>query len=475
MTSDSLSGPGTDRADEAARHRALIAAFRDAFGGEPDLLSSAPGRNTAIGDHLDYPPLPQDGTASSQTIAWATRENVLVAGRRRADRGIGLLSLNDGKSFVVDLDDLEALARAAAHDLLPDVDGQPPHSWAMSTLALLYSAARGVPDLRPALPVFGADLAFAGNVPQGAGQGSSAAFLVAVTLACNEAFDWRIPPGDAFALADIARSGEHQGYSPFIRRGRAGYLDQMVSLTAREGKAVVIDHGNHAGREWVDLAVIESRGYRNVVVLSGLSRALAETDYITRVDELSRLPSVLNRILAARRAVWADKAHVHQFTPGEWREAAPDLEREDPTLARRARYVFEERERCARFRAALTDGRIDELLDVVNASGEAMSMNGPYQISGYNRVPARAEPVAALDLLREIVLRHAGPRSAARLIGGGGAGPLLALVPQAVCDAPGFTRAIAQEWLEATGLTARVTMDAPGRGAGVVWRRAATR
>lgn len=460
------------RANPTDRHRALVSAFRDAFEGDPDVLTSAPGRNTAIGDHLDYPPLPQDGSASSHTIAWATRENVLVAARRRDDRGLQLFSLNERRPVTLSLDDLERLASAASLGVAPDDRREPLPAWATSILALLHSAAHGVPRVRRPLPLFGADFTFEGNVPQGAGQASSAAFLVAITLACNEVFGWGIPLHEVFLLADIARSGEHEDYSPFIRKGRAGYLDQMVSLTAREGKAVMIDHGNYGEPEWVDLDAVERLGYRNIVVRSGLSRALAETEYATRVDELSRLPALLNGIFAARRDGWTPRSHVHQFSPDEWREAEAELEQKDPLLARRARYVFEERERCVRFRAELARGHVEELLEVVNASGAAMSMNGEYQISGYNRVPASPQRVAALDLMREIVLRRAGHGSAARLIGGGGAGPLYALVPREVCEAPDFASGIDQEWHEATGLTARVVMDPPAQGAEVIWRRA---
>ena len=69
--------------------------------------------------------------------------------------------------------------------------------------------------------------------------------------------------------------------------------------------------------------------------------------------------------------------------------------------------------------------------------------------------------------------RCTGSRSAARLIGGGGAGPLYLLAPRAVCDAPDFARGIAEEWLQTTGLVARVVMDPPARRAEVVWRRQA--
>lgn len=453
----------------------MLATYASAVGHEPEVLVRAPGRNTAIGDHLDYPPLPQDGSATSHTIAWATPESVWVAASRRADRQIALHAVSERQSFTVSLDDVESLATAAARTDRWDVRGQPPPTWARSVLALLYSAMRGVPGIRPALPVHGAAFAFEGDVPQGAGQASSAAFLVAMTLACNEVFGWGIPLDHAFVLADIARSGEHEDYSPFIAQGRAGYLDQMVSLTAREGKAVVIDHGNYQAVDWIDLDVVEELGYRNVVVLSGLSRALGETDYPARVEELTRLPVVLNHIVSRRHASWAPRSHVYQFSYQEWTETAADLDAEAPILAQRARYVFEERERSRQFRDALAAGSVEDLVSLVNASGEAMSMTGPYQITGYNEVPREHRRLAALDALRAIVLRHAGPSSAARMIGGGGAGPLYVLAPAAVADAPAFALGITEAWRALTGLTARVTMDSPGRGAEIVWRQSAPR
>jgi galactokinase len=293
---------------------------------------------------------------------------------------------------------------------------------------------------------------------------------VGITLACNELFGWHIPRDDAFTLADIARSGEHEDYSPFIRKGRAGYLDQMVCLTAREDRAVVIDHGDYSTVELVDLSVVDRKGYRNVVVLSGLSRSLGETEYATRVDELTRLPAVLNDILSRQRADWTPRSHAYQFSTAEWEKVRSDLEREHPVLARRARYVFEERERTERFLAALARGRMEEMVECVNASGAAMSMTGPYEISGFNQIPRGNQRIAALDRLREIVLRHAGPGAAARLIGGGGAGPLYVLVPSEVGDRAKFERDVVGEWLAVTGLSARVLIDPPARGAEVVWR-----
>ncbi|HEV8510555.1 MAG TPA: galactokinase family protein [Gemmatimonadales bacterium] len=460
-----------DQAPERYRVRAIVASFNNQFEEEPDVVVRAPGRNTAIGDHLDYPALPQNGTATSHTIAWASQQNVLLAAKRRPDQGLKLVSINHDQRFTISLDDLDGLAQEASQSNLPDIYGQDPYPWALHVLALLFSAKHGRRGVRTGMPLHGAELVIDGNIPIGAGQSSSAAFLVAVTLACNELFGWGIPRSDVFTLADIARSGEHEDYSPFIRAGRSGYLDQITILTAMEGKAVVIDHGNYRDVRLIDLDQVEERGYRNVVIQPGLSRSLGETECGTRVEELSRVPRALNGILSRRRSSWVPKDHIHQFTLDEWREAADALEADDPTLARRARYVFEEKERTARFLQALADGGVARLVELVNASGEAMSMSGPYQVSGYNQVPKGERRIAALDLLREIVLRRAGAGAAARMIGGGGAGPLYLLLPDETLRNPAFVKGVIEDWRRRTGLTASVTRDRPARGAEVLWRR----
>jgi galactokinase/galactose mutarotase-like enzyme len=462
-----------DQSPDEHRIRGLIAAFNNHFEADPDILVKAPGRNTLLGDHQDYPPLPQDGSAASFTIAWASRKNVMVTARRRADRAMKLLSVNHGQSFTFSLEDLDGLAHEASQGTLSDVYGQELYPWARSFLAFLFSAKHGRVGLRTGLPLEGAEFAIEGNVPLGAGQSSSAAFLVAATLTCNELFDWGIPRADLFTLADLARAGEHEDYSPFITRGRCGYLDQITSLAGQHGKAVLLNHGNYREIRPLDLNLFEHSGYEIAIVLSGLSRSLGETEYATRVDELTRLPHVLNRLLAQKRTAWTPRDHIHQFHPAEWEEIAVELEAEDPTLARRARYLFEENERTAAFLSALERRDVLTALELVNASGYAMSMNGPYQISGFNRGPANPQPFAALDTLRNIVLGRAGVDSAARMIGGGGAGPLCLLVKRSVLLDGSFAKSIVDEWREKTGLTARVEVDPPASGAEVLWRRPA--
>jgi UDP-N-acetylglucosamine/UDP-N-acetylgalactosamine diphosphorylase len=460
-----------DRAPDAQRVRAVVAAFNNNFEDEPDLIVRAPGRNTAIGDHQDYPALPQDGSARSHTIAWASQKNVIVAARRRPDRGIKLIALNYEQQFTFSLDDLEGLAHEASQGNLPDVYGQELYPWAMSVMALLYSAKAGREGVRSSLLLEGADFVFEGNVPLGAGQSSSAAYLVAMSLACNDLFGWGIPRTDLFTLADLARAGEHEEYSPFIRKGRCGYLDQITSLAAVEGQALKINHGNYRDVEAVDLRAIEEHGYYNVIVLSGLNRSLGETDYGVRVEELEALPALMNSLLQAKDPNFAPKTNIHQFTPAEWKSVSAEIRAQNALLADRAQYIFEEEERTARFVEALRLGHLDQVLSLVQASGHAMSMEGPYKISGRNKVPLAAQPVAALDLLRTIVLKHAGPGAAARMIGGGGAGPVYLLIDKKTFDEPSFRKKVNRDWQEQTGLTARFEIDPPAPGAEILWRR----
>lgn len=463
----------TCRSQDQERLGRLVQEFHTRFQREPDVVSRAPGRHTLLGDHQDYPPLPQDGSASSLTLAWASQRSVLVAGRRRQDRAIKCHALNWDQTFTISLDDLDGLAHEAAAGRLSDVYGQTLFPWARQLLAFLYSAARGHAGWRNELPLFGADLAIEGNVPVGAGQSSSAAYLVALTLACNDLFEWGIDRS-VLTLADLARGGEHDEYSPFIRSGRCGYLDQIVSLTAREDQAVLVDHGDYRRQEWVSLKALRDRGLAVRVVESGLTRSLGETEYVQRERELSRLPAVLNRLAAEHDPAWAPRVHVHQFPLELWRKVRSQLEAEDAVLARRARYLFEENERTREAVRLLRDGQGEALLRLIDHSGAAMAMDGLFQISGLNVTPLQAAPFPALDELRAVLKSAAGSKPvAARLMGGGGGGSLCVVTSEELASDPGWAERAAREWRERTGLELKITEDPPGPGAEILWRQSA--
>ena len=142
------------------------AAFRRAFAAEPAGLFRAPGRVNLIGEHTDY----NEGFV----LPMAIDRSVVVAAAPRTDRQVRLLAV----------DVQERVTAFALDGLQPD-----PHArWAnyvRGVLALLERAGHRLPGL---------DLAYAGDVPIGAGLSSSAAVEVAVATAANQLLGLGLSP-----------------------------------------------------------------------------------------------------------------------------------------------------------------------------------------------------------------------------------------------------------------------------------------
>src|SRR4051794_18214181 len=152
----------------------------------PDAVAFAPGRVNLIGEHTDY-----NGGLS---LPFAIAQGGTVRATAR-----------DGDDVVADAEGARDYVRG------------------------------GVAELRAAgLPVRGAALEIAGDVPQGAGLSSSAALEAAVALAllalCGA------EDTDRIELARICSRAENEWVG-----AQTGLLDQLASLLGREGHALRID------------------------------------------------------------------------------------------------------------------------------------------------------------------------------------------------------------------------------------------
>jgi galactokinase len=133
----------------------LLQAFDAAFGGEPGLIARAPGRVNLIGEHTDY----NDGFVLPMAIGCQT----MIAARARQD---GIIRL-----YAADQDLRSEFAIDAP--ILPDHEAP----WSNYVRGVAFAL------LADGLALAGADIAIAGDVPQGAGLSSSASLEVAAGLA----------------------------------------------------------------------------------------------------------------------------------------------------------------------------------------------------------------------------------------------------------------------------------------------------
>ena len=190
------------------RHPAS-ALFRSTFGGRPRTGASAPGRVNLLGEHTDYnggPVLP---------VALQARTTVVVGPAR--DGLLELVSSRDGEVARIDWRDGR-------------VEG-----WG----AYLAGVVRELAILGAA-PAGGARVAAAGELPVGAGLGSSAALTVAAAKALAALAGARLTGRQ---LAGVAYRAEHDHVGV-----RCGVMDQMVAALAKPGQALLVECASAATR-----------------------------------------------------------------------------------------------------------------------------------------------------------------------------------------------------------------------------------
>ncbi|MGH8822984.1 MAG: galactokinase [Jiangellaceae bacterium] len=268
--------------------RAVAAAYRDAYGGEPAGLWAAPGRVNLIGEHTDY----NDGLV----LPLALPQRVVVAAALSAGGTTRLRSIQfPGDELTVDV---AAVAPGEVTGWSAYVAGV---AWALRV------DGRAVRDI---------DLVVDGDVPLGAGLSSSAA------LECAAAIAWSDLSGltlDRTAVARLCQRAEND----FVG-APTGVMDQMASMHGREGHAVFLDTRSMAVEHVpLDLA---AHGLTLLVVETRAPHRHVDGEYAARRRDCEQAARLLG-IPALRDA------------------AVTDLGVLPPSLLRRARHVVTENAR----------------------------------------------------------------------------------------------------------------------------------
>ncbi|MCY4757085.1 galactokinase [Pelomonas aquatica] len=362
-----------------ARERAA-AAFRAAFGAEPALQVQAPGRVNLIGEHTDY----NDGFVLPCAIDFGT----CVAARPRDDDQVQIVAADcDG-----------AIDRFCVGTAIPHHEHAAWANYARGMVQML--AARG-------LALRGADLAVAGDVPQGAGLSSSASFEVAIGQAFKSLQGLALDPTE---LALTAQRAENE----FVGCN-CGIMDQLISARGQAGHALLIDCRSldaEPVRLPPDLAVM--------IVHSRVKRGLVDSEYNTRRRQCEA--AARHYGVPALRDVDLERLEA----------GAAGL---DEVVYRRARHIVTENARTRAAAVALAEGDLVALGALMAASHA--SMRDDFEIT-----------VPAVDRLVEILRQAIGPQGGARMTGGGFGGCVVGLLPRGRVDA---VRAVVEAGYRAPG------------------------
>ncbi|WP_137845488.1 galactokinase [Microbacterium sp. 2FI] len=363
-----MSTPLHPTADAASR------LFGGHFGAEPEGTWSAPGRVNLIGEHTDY----NDGFVLPFAIQHRTH---VALGLQVAERrSIRVVSTFDAGAVEVPLDELDDLFPSRRDEIV---------EWARYPLgvawALLHAAGRDTAS------VTGVDLAFAADVPVGAGLSSSAAIEGATATALDEVWNLDLDP---VTLAQVGRRAENEAVG-----APTGIMDQMASMLGRTDAATFLDCRSLEANV-IDLG-FAAAGLELVVIDTGVKHSHATGGYGERRSACERGAAIMG--VPALRDVSID-------------DLARAAELMDDVTFRRVRHVVTENQRVLDTVRTVREQGPTAIGDLLVASHA--SMRDDFEIS-----------VPELDTAVEAAL--AAGAVGARMTGGGFGGAAIALVRRA--------------------------------------------
>jgi galactokinase len=350
--------------------------FTERHGREPETTCFAPGRVNLLGgpDYNEVFVLP-----------FALGAGVYVAGSRRSDRRLALVSRQQGgEPVLLDIDTLEP----------GSVTGSAPR-WAAYPAGVAWA-------LREAgyLPG-GADLAIDADLPAGAGLSSSAALECAVALALTGLYEVQVPRPELAALARRAEN-EYAGLP-------TGIMDQFAALLGRAGHALLLDC--RAGTATAVPLDPAAAGLALLVIDTRVRHALGDGRYANRRQACQQAASALG--VRSLRDVVDDP----------WLASRAPARLSDPALRTVCEHVISENARVRRAAEVLRAGDQAALGDLLTASHRSLSYR--FRVS-WPQADAAVE--AAVDT----------GATGARMTGGGFGGSVVALLP---ADRDGAVRA----------------------------------
>jgi galactokinase len=273
------------------------------------------------------------------------------------------------------------------------------------------------------------EAAITGDVPQGAGLSSSAAFEVATVLLLETLGGFEV---SRLEVAQLAREAEN-GFVGVA----CGIMDQMASTFGEKGKALFLDC-----RSLACTTVALPPGLKLVVVNSGVRHSLASSEYNKRRAECEEGVRIISASLPNVRA-------LRDVEPEDLARFLPAL---PPVVAKRCRHVVSEDARVGQAVSAMRSGDVGQLKVLLSASH--FSLRDDYQVS-----------CSELDLLVDLALAHPGCYGA-RLTGAGFGGCTVNLVEASAVE--DFSRSILSGYQQRSGRPAGIYAFEPSAGARVI-------
>ncbi|MCP4135026.1 MAG: galactokinase [bacterium] len=363
-----------------------IILFKEIYGeqGNIDIFFS-PGRVNLIGEHLDY----NGGAVFPAAISLGIYAFV----RYRDDRIVRMRS--------------QTMPGEAEYDLKQDIVHDGTSGWWNYPAGVLKFLKEDGKELT------GADIFFAGTLPNGAGLSSSASLelLTSYIMTHEQATEAR----DRVCLAELCQKAENQ----FVGVN-CGIMDQFAIAMGKKDCAVLL-YAHTLEYETVPLALGE---YRLIIMNTNKPRTLAGSQFNERRRECERALASIRTVKNITRLVEAEENDVDSIS--------------DETIKKRARHVVSEHQRVLRSAAALKEKNLP--LFGLNMTESHRSLKDDYEVS-----------CPELDSLVSASLSVEGCIGA-RMTGAGFGGAAIALVRKDAAQS--FIKEVGTQYTRETGLKA---------------------
>ncbi len=376
----------------------LDAVFSQTFGAKPTRHFQAPGRVNLIGEHTDY----NDGFVLPCAIDYQT----LVAVTPRDDMTVSVVAVdykNEQDEFSLDC----------------EIETHSSQLWS--------NYVRGViKHLQLRGHVFkGANLAIAGNIPQGAGLSSSASLEVVIGETFRSLYQLSL------TKADVALNGQ-EAENQFVGC-QCGIMDQMVSACGSKFNALLLDCRS------LDAELISMpKDLAVMIINSNVKRGLVDSEYNTRRLQCEAAADILG--LKALRDISLIELQNNK-------DKLPEV------VYRRAHHVVSDSERTVLAAQALRANDVSQLSKLMAESH--ISMRDDFEIT-----------VPPIDFAVKILSEYLGDKGGVRMTGGGFGGCMVALMPHDMLE--GARLLLAESYEAETGFKETVYICSASDGAGEI-------
>ena len=369
---------GREQAEEnTGRYRDLIEKFKNTYGDKDIFMFSAPGRTEISGNHTDH--------NHGKVLAGSINLDCVGIAAKNDSSKVNLVSETFNQKFTIDLEDLEPSERKAG------------------TEDLVRGLLQGFKEF--GYEIGGFDAYITSNVISSAGVSSSAAFEMLLCSMINTFFnEGRM---DTVAYAHVGKYAENVYWD----KG-SGLLDQMACAV---GGLITIDFKDPAAPvvEKIDFD-FASMNHSLMIVQTGKGHADLSADYSSVPNEMKKVAEYFGKEVCAE----ITKEQVIKNLKGV-REFAGDRS------VMRALHFFEENERVEAEVAALKEGRFQDFLDGITASGNS---SWKWLQNCFTNAAYQEQGITVALALTELFLTEK-KSGACRVHGGGFAVVIISMIP----------------------------------------------